>query len=146
MTNHRLVRFDTTALNRALIGFDSLFDNLESRFANQITQNYPPHNVIKHDEDTYEIQMAVTGFDPSEITVEVDQNQLTVKGEHVDVDTDIKQYLHRGLAARNFTRVFPLAEHIEVGEGSIKNGVLTVALKRVVPEELKPRQLTLRVE
>jgi len=146
MTNHRLVRFDTTALNRALIGFDSLFDNLESRFANQITQNYPPHNVIKHDEDTYEIQMAVTGFDPSEITVEVDQNQLTVKGEHVDVDTDTKQYLHRGLAARNFTRVFPLAEHIEVGEGSIKNGVLTVALKRVVPEELKPRQLTLRVE
>lgn len=146
MTNHRLVRFDTTALNRALIGFDSLFDNLESRFANQITQNYPPHNIVKYDEDTYEIQMAVTGFDPLEITVEVDQNQLTVRGEHVDADVDTKQYLHRGLAARNFTRVFPLAEHIQVGEGCIKNGVLTVALKRVVPEELKPRQLAIRVE
>ena len=72
---NQLVRFDTNSLNRALLGFDSLFNDFESRFANQINQNYPPYNVIKHDEDTYEIEIAVTGFDKDEVVVEIDQNQ-----------------------------------------------------------------------
>lgn len=143
---NQLVRFDTAALNRAFVGFDTMFDDLEKRFANQIQTTYPPHNVVKLDEDNYEIQMAVTGFDPEAISVEVNQNQLIVKGEHVEVENEDTQYLHRGLAARNFTRVFPLAEHIEVGTGRIKNGVLKVALKRVVPEALKPRQVKLVAE
>ena len=143
---NQLVRFDTAALNRALIGFDTMFEDLEKRFANQIQTTYPPHNIVKLDDDNYEIQMAVTGFDPEEISVEVNQNQLIVKGEHVEIETEDTQYLHRGLAARNFTRVFPLAEHIEVGTGRIKNGVLKVALKRVIPEALKPRQVKLIAE
>ena len=72
---NQLVRFDTNSLNRALLGFDSLFDNFEQRFANQINNTYPPYNVIKYDEDTYEIEVAVTGFDKDEVTVEIDQNQ-----------------------------------------------------------------------
>jgi molecular chaperone IbpA len=147
---NQIARFDTAALNRALIGFDSLFNDMEKRFANQINNNYPPHNIVKLSEDNYEIQLAVTGFEPSEITVEVDRNQLIIKGQHavevVDDTVEEVEYLHRGLASRDFTRVFPLAEHIEVGEGKIKNGVLKIALKRVIPEALKPRQIPLIAE
>jgi molecular chaperone IbpA len=145
---NQLVRFDTAALanlNRALIGFDTFFENFENRFANQINNNYPPHNILKHDEDTYEIQIAVTGFEPEEISVQVDQNQLIIKGES-SKDAEDVNYLHRGLAQRDFTRVFALAEHIEVGEAKIKNGVLKVEVTRVVPEALKPRVLKIKAE
>ena len=143
---NQLTRFDTAALNRALIGFDTMFEDIERRFANQITSNYPPYNVVKFGDDNYEIQLAVSGFDPAEITVEVNNNQLIVKGQHVDVETEGTTYLHRGLAARDFTRIFPLAEHIEVGEARTKNGVLRIALKRVLPEALKPRILKIKAE
>ena len=145
MTN-QLVRFDTNALNRALIGFDSLFDNFEQRFANQINNTYPPYNILKHDEDTYEIQIAVTGFEKDEVVVEIDQNNLIVKGNKKEVDLKEPTYMHRGLATRDFTRSWQLGEHIEVNEGRIKNGVLTIELKRVVPEALKPRTLKLKAE
>ena len=143
---NQLVRIDTAALNRAFVGFDAMFEDLEKRFSNQIQTTYPPHNVVKLDDNNYEIQMAVTGFDPEEISVEVNQNQLIVKGEHAEVETNDIQYLYRGLAARNFTRVFPLAEHIEVGTGKIKNGVLIIELKRVVPDALKPRVVKITAE
>ena len=143
---NQLARFDTAALNRAILGFDQFFDNFEQRFANQINNNYPPYNIIKHTENSYEIEIAVTGFQPSEVSVEIDQNQLIVKG-HKDRDDDAEQvYLHRGLATRDFTRSWTLAEHMEVGQGSIKNGVLTIQLNRVIPESLKPRTLQLKVE
>lgn len=143
---NQLVRFDTNALNKALLGFDSLFDNFENRFATQIQQNYPPYNILKHNDDSYELEIAVTGFAPEEITVEIDQNQLIVKGERKRDEDAATQYLHRSLATRDFTRTWTLAEHMEVGEGKIKNGVLTVALTRVVPESLKPRQLKITAE
>jgi molecular chaperone IbpA len=143
---NQLVRFDTNALNRALVGFDSLFDNFEQRFANQIQQNYPPYNILKHDDDTYEIEIAVTGFDKDEVIVEIDQNNLIVKGQRKEVDLVEPTYLHRSLATRDFTRSWTLAEHMEVGEGRIKNGVLTIELKRVVPEALKPRVLKLKAD
>jgi molecular chaperone IbpA len=143
---NQLVRFDTNALNRALVGFDSLFDNFEQRFANQIQQNYPPYNILKRDEDTYEIEIAVTGFDKDEVVVEIDQNNLIVKGQRKEVDLVEPTYLHRSLATRDFTRSWTLAEHMEVGEGRIKNGVLTIELKRVVPDSLKPRVLKLKAE
>ena len=145
---NQLVRFDTTtlnALNRALVGFDNIFADLEERNANQLNSNYPPYNLVKRDKDQYEVQVAVTGFDPGEITVEVDQNRLIVKGEvKRNDDQEELNYIHRGLAQRNFTRVLPLAEHIEVGDATIKNGVLSVTLNRVVPESLKPRVLKIK--
>jgi molecular chaperone IbpA len=143
---NQLVRFDTNALNRALIGFDDLFNNFESRFANQINNTYPPYNILKHDDDTYEIEIAVTGFEKDEITVEIDQKNLVVKGSRKEVDITEPTYLHRSLATRDFTRSWQLGEHIEVDEGRIKNGVLTIGLKRVVPESLKPRVLKIKGE
>jgi len=95
---NQLVRFDTNALsqlNRALIGFDDIFNNFETRFANQINNTYPPYNILKHDEDTYEIEIAVTGFEKDEITVEIDQNNLVVKGARKEVDIKEPVYLHR---------------------------------------------------
>lgn len=144
MTNHQLVRFDTAALNRALLGFDSMFVDIEDRLANQ-NNNYPPYNVIKHSEDSYEIEIAVTGFAKDEVTVEINQNQLVVKAER-ETEASDTTYLHRGLASRNFTRSWTLAEHMVVEEGTIRHGVLTIELKRVVPEALKPRVLKIKAE
>lgn len=141
-----LTRFDTTALNRALVGFDTIFNDIERRFASQLNNNYPPYNVLKYDEDTYEIQIAVSGFDTDEVTVEVDQNHLIVKGQRKESSDEAVEYLQRGLAARDFTRTFILAEHMEVGQGHIKNGVLSVKIKRVIPEALKPRLIKITAE
>lgn len=133
-------RFDANALNRALIGFDTMFDQLERRFANQVQNNYPPHNIIRTGENTYLIEIAVAGFGKDEVSVSLENNELSIKGEKTEVDETAEiQYLHRGLASRNFVRVFPLAEHIEVKGAEIKDGILTVKLERIIPEELKPR-------
>ena len=143
----QMVRFDTNALNKALLGFDTLFNDFERRFSNQVNSNYPPYNIIKTGEHTYELQVAVTGFDKTEITVEVDQDNLVVKGQRKNkVDEEEVVYLHHGLASRDFSRLWPLAEHIEVGEAKIKNGVLTISLERIIPETLKPRQLVIKDE
>lgn len=138
-----LTRFDTQALNRALIGFDSLFNDVEKRFANSVQTNYPPYNVLKHDDDHFEIEVAVAGFDREDITIEVDQNLLTIKGTRLKED-DAGKYLHRGLAARDFERSFTLAEHMIVGEAELTNGILSVKLTREVPEALKPRLIAIK--
>jgi molecular chaperone IbpA len=135
--NNQLSRID--ALNRALIGFDTMFDSMERRFANQVSNNYPPHNIIKTGENTYEIQVAVTGFKKSEIAVTVENNILVIKGESLAAEYEPEQYLHRGLATRDFAREFPLAEHIEVIGAEIENGMLMVKLIRNIPESAKPK-------
>ena len=138
-----ITRFDTTALNRALIGFDQLFDNVERRFANQVQNNYPPYNVIKHDDNHFEIEVAVAGFDKEDITVEVDQDQLIIRGKKTPVETEV-QYMHRGLAARDFERTWTLADHMQVGDAELTNGILSVKLTRVIPEALKPRLIAIK--
>jgi molecular chaperone IbpA len=137
MNNNALTRLD--ALNRALIGFDTMFDTMERRFANQVSNNYPPHNIIKTGENTYEIEVAVTGFEKNEISVTVENNVLVIRGESQTEEDLTVQYLHRGLASRDFSREFPLAEHIEVVGAEIKNGMLIVKLIRNVPESAKPK-------
>ena len=140
MNNSSLQRLD--ALNRALIGFDQMFDAFERRAA-QATNNYPPHNILKTGDNQYEIQIAVTGFEKSEISAEVEANVLTVKGESMTSEYSPEQYLHRGLATRDFVREFPLAEHIEVVGAEIKNGMLIVKLVRNIPESEKPRVINI---
>jgi molecular chaperone IbpA len=135
--NNSLTRLD--ALNRALVGFDTMFDQMERRFANSVSNNYPPHNIIKTDENQYEIQIAVTGFNKEEISVTVENNVLVIKGESMTTDYAPEQYLHRGLATRDFVKEFPLAEHIEVVGAETKNGMLTVKLVRNIPESAKPK-------
>jgi molecular chaperone IbpA len=137
---HQVSRMD--ALSRALIGFDQMFDQMERRYSNSVSNNYPPHNILKTGENQYEIQIAVTGFEKSEISVTVESNVLTVKGEGAESVRHEQPeivYLHRGLASRDFVREFPLAEHIEVLGAEIRNGMLIVKLIRNIPESEKPR-------
>ena len=140
MNNNALQRMD--ALSRALVGFDTMFDQFERRYANQVSNNYPPHNILKTGENQYEIQIAVTGFEKSEISVTVESNVLTVAGEGTESirhENPEIVYLHRGLATRDFAKEFPLAEHIEVVGAETKNGMLTIKLVRNVPESAKPK-------
>ena len=137
---HQVSRMD--ALSRALIGFDQMFDQMERRYSNSVSNNYPPHNILKTGENQYEIQIAVTGFEKSEIAVTVESNVLTVKGEGAESVRHEQPeivYLHRGLATRDFVREFPLAEHIEVAGEEIRNGMLIVKLIRNIPESAKPK-------
>lgn len=135
----QLQRFDTQALSRALIGFDRIFDDMERRFANQISSNYPPFNIAKVGENLYDITIAVTGFEKHEVAVTVEANELTVRGERKTEDQPEPEYLHRGLALRDFERTFTLAEHMKVRKAEIKNGILLIQIEREIPEEMKPR-------
>lgn len=137
--NNALTRFDTQALNRALVGFDRLFDTFESRFANQLSNNYPPYNVVKTDEDHYQVEIAVAGFTKDEVSVEVEGEFLTIKGSASKTESTTKQYLHKGLSSRDFVRQFTLAEHMIVKGASIQDGILRVDIERFIPEEKKPR-------
>jgi molecular chaperone IbpA len=145
-----LTRFDTSTLhqlNKALVGFDRIFNDMESRFVNQVSTNYPPYNIEKVGENLYDIVIAVAGFDKNEISVEVDQDQLIIRGEKLyDGKTPSPEYLHRGLAFRDFERKFTLAEHMEILKAEIKNGLLSIRIERKVPEELLPRKITITVQ
>jgi molecular chaperone IbpA len=146
-----LTRFDTNALaqlNRALVGFDRIFDNIETRYANSsASSNYPPYNIEKIGENNYQIVLAVAGFSKAEVSVEIDQDQLIIRGEKTDPLFDATgnhketEYLHRGLALRNFERRFTLAEHMEIETAEICNGLLTIWISRKIPETLLPRKI-----
>jgi len=135
--NNQLTKLD--ALSRALIGFDTMFDQMERRYGNSVNNNYPPHNILRLGDNDYAIQLAVTGFDKTEISVTVENNVLLVKGESMTTDYATEEYIYRGLATRDFVKEFPLAEHIEVVGAETKNGMLTIKLVRNVPESAKPK-------
>lgn len=145
---NQLARFDTTALatlNKALIGFDRLFNDVERRYANSAQNNYPPCNIYRTSDTDYVVEMAVTGFSKDEITVEVDQNELVIKAEAKKTnESEAVEYIHRGLAARDIEKRFGLTEHMEVGEAKVANGLLTVYIKLIVPEAPKPRQIEVK--
>ncbi len=137
MTN--LTRIDVNALSRALVGFDRIFDDMERRFANQLTTNYPPYNIYTRSDNVYDIAIAVTGFEKDEVTVQVEANELSIRGERKESVDPEPEYLYRGLALRDFERTFTLAEHMKVRRAEIKNGILNIQIEREIPEEMKPR-------
>lgn len=134
--------FDFAPYRRSTVGFDRLFDLLESGMRGDASDGYPPFDIVREGEDSYRITIAVAGFRPDEIEVVAQQNQLTVTGKHAE-DGGKGQYLHRGIAARDFERRFQLADFIEVGEAAFDNGLLSIELKRVVPEAMKPRKIAI---
>ena len=134
--------FDIPQLHKFGIGFDSLFDDLQ-RFATQSTSNYPPYNIVKTGENNYQIELAVAGFAEGEIDIQINKNQLTIKGEQKRDDDTSHEYLHRGISSRDFTQTFTLAEHFEVKNASITDGILRVYLEREVPEEAKPKSIAI---
>ena len=133
---------DIPSIHKLGIGFDSMFDEL-ARLTNQGQSNYPPYNVVKHTDDLFTIEVAVAGFTEGEINVELDNRTLIIKGENKRLDSVDVEYLHHGISSRDFTREFPLAEHIEVANASIKDGILSVLLERKIPEEKKPKAIAI---
>ena len=135
--------FDIPQLHKFGIGFDNLFDDLMRVGSLQSNSNYPPHNVIKTGDDTVTIEVAVAGFAEGEIDISLDKRQLVIKGERKREDDSSYEYLHRGISRRDFTHTFSLAEHVEVKNASIQDGILSVYLERYVPEEAKPKAIAI---
>ncbi|WP_137787777.1 Hsp20 family protein [Sphingomonas sp. 3P27F8] len=131
--------FDFAPYRRSTVGFDRLFDLLETS-ARADTDSYPPFDIEQQGEDQYRITLAVAGFRPDEIEIVAQNNQLTVKGSRAD-DGDAGRYLHRGIATRAFERRFQLADFVVVQEASFDSGLLRIALKREIPEAMKPRKI-----
>ncbi len=131
---------DWAPLYRSTVGFDRLFDLLDQATRVEQMNNWPPYNIEKVAEDQYRITMAVAGFTPEEIDMTQHENALIVVGQKASTGEN-GQYLHRGIATRSFKQSFNLADHVKVTGASLENGLLTIELRREVPEALKPRRI-----
>jgi len=134
--------FDPTPLWRSTVGFDRLFDLIDSSLSVAGDDNYPPYNIERTGEDIYRISLALAGFTSEEVTVTTEQNLLTVearKGEKSD-----HQYLYQGISSRPFRRQFSLADYVQVQGASFKDGLLQIDLVREVPEAMKPRRIAIK--
>jgi molecular chaperone IbpA len=136
-------RFDFTPYRRTTVGFDRLFDLLENAGRASSGDNYPPFNIERVSETEYVVTIAVAGFKPEEIDITAQQNLLTVVGQKQLDGNDNRDFLHVGIANRNFERRFQLADHVFVKGADMADGLLTVQLERQVPDELKPRKIPL---
>jgi len=123
------------------VGFDEMFKRLD-HIHNQPNGNYPPYNIIKLSEDKFVIEIAAAGFDKKDFRIDLKDKSLRVKAEK---DTkDERELIHRGIAGRSFERVFALAEYVEVRGAEYKNGILSISLDRVIPEEEKPIEIKVK--
>ena len=136
--------FDFSPLFRSTVGFDRLFDMLDSVAQYDASQSYPPYNIERSDETHYRITLAVAGFGEKDLNVEVREGVLSVQGKRGDEKESDKQgYLYQGIAGRAFERRFQLAENVEVHGARLENGLLHIDLERLVPEERKPRRIAI---
>ena len=132
--------FDYSPFYRATVGFDRVFDLLDN-VAGQSPNGYPPYNIEKAGDNAYRIVMAVAGFAEAELSLTQKENELLVTGQSAPNAYEGKQYLYRGIAGRNFERRFQLADHVKVSGAKLANGLLTIELERVIPEEKKARAI-----
>ena len=130
---------DFSPLYRSVVGFDRLAQLLETASVDQAT-GYPPYNIERTDENAYRVEIAVAGFRPEELNIEVKENLLTVQGRKTANDAE-RRILHRGLAERDFERRFQLADYVIVTEARLADGLLSISLRRELPEALKPRRI-----
>jgi molecular chaperone IbpA len=133
---------DLSPLYRSVVGFDRLASLLDAASVDS-AQGYPPYNIERTDENAYRIEIAVAGFKPDELAIEVKENLLTVQGRKAAND-ETRRYLHRGLAERNFERRFQLADYVVVLDAQLTDGLLAISLRRELPEQLKPRQVEIK--
>ncbi len=130
--------FDLTPLYRSTVGFDRLFSMLDGFEA---APGYPPYNIERTGENDYRITVAVAGFGENDLSIETKENTLTIKGAKQQKEEQTGEVLYQGIAARAFERVFQLAEHVQVKNAALENGLLHVDLVREIPEAKKPRQI-----
>ena len=135
--------FDFSPLYRSAVGFDQLMNVLDAAQKNGTADSYPPYNIEKTGEDSYQITLAVAGFGSSDLDVEVRDGQLVIVGKGATEEQD-NQFLHRGIARRAFDRRFQLADHVEVRAADLVDGLLKVDLVREIPEAMKPRKIDIQ--
>jgi len=133
--------FDFAPYRRSTIGFDRLFDLLENSGLGQGSETYPPFDLIQVDDNHYRISLAVAGFSRDEIDITAQQNQLIVTGKKADDDK--VDYIHRGIANRQFERRFGLADFIKVTDADLQDGLLSIDLVREIPEAMRPRKVSI---
>tara|TARA_Y100001937_G_scaffold56170_1_gene77251 strand:- start:273 stop:710 length:438 start_codon:yes stop_codon:yes gene_type:complete len=142
---NKQIRFTTETLSplfKASVGFDNLVNEFfnEPTFTN--ATGYPPYNISKGKDDVYEITLAVAGFKKDDIDIELEDGTLKINGTSNVLDDD-KEYLHKGIAERNFVRTFKLAEYVEVKSAKLIDGILRVSLVRNVPDAMKPQKISI---
>jgi molecular chaperone IbpA len=135
----RTTTFDFAPLWRSTIGFDRFFDLVDAAQQAGSEDHYPPYNIERLGDDSYQISVAVAGFRPDDIAVTAEQNVLTIEGQKPDKEQ--REYLYRGISARHFKRQFNLADYVQVKNASFENGLLRIELAREIPEAMKPRQI-----
>ena len=139
--------FDIPALHKFGIGFDNMFDDLMRVSTQQSTSNYPPYNIVQINDDEYMISVAVAGFGHDNLSVTKDKKFLIIEGKHatetVEVEDPTYTFLHKGISERSFRREFQLADHVEISNAHLELGILSVYLKREVPEDAKPKTIAI---
>ena len=136
--------FDFAPFRRSTVGFDRLFDMLENGGVGNGGENYPPFDLRKTGENDYQIDLAVAGFKPEEIDITAQQNVLIVSGRKRDESEEKgSDYIYRGIATRSFERRFALADHIQVKDADLKDGLLSIELVREIPEAMKPKKINI---
>jgi molecular chaperone IbpA len=137
--------FDLPALTKFGIGFDNMFDELMRVSAQQSSTNYPPYNIVQINEDEYMISLAVAGFGLDNLSVTKDKKFLIIEGKEYQPDSKkiVPNYLHKGISNRDFRREFQLADHVEISNAHLELGILSVYLKREVPEDAKPKTIAI---
>ena len=135
-------RFDFTPYRRSTVGFDRLFDLLESQARGSTGDNFPPFNIARSGDDNYRITLAVAGFRPQDIDITAQQNLLVVQGRKRDDLDDGSEMLHVGIANRGFERRFELADFVRVERADLADGLLVIDLVREVPEAMKPKKIS----
>jgi len=137
--------FDIPALTKFGIGFDNMFDELMRVSAQQSSTNYPPYNIVQINEDEYTISLAVAGFGLDNLSVTKDKNFLIIEGKEYQSDSEkiVPNYLHKGISNRDFRREFQLADHVEISNAQLELGILSVHLRREVPEDAKPKTIAI---
>ena len=138
---------DIPSIHKFGIGFDNIFNDLD-RLTQANQTNYPPYNIIKQSDNDFSIEIAVAGFREGDISINVEKNILTIKGQQLntldELDKPDVEYLHRGISSRGFVRTFTLADHVEVVGAVNQHGILSINLKRIVPEEELPKSIDIK--
>ena len=129
--------FFTTPMARQFVGFDSLFDELNEVAARK-ESNYPAYNIAKDDEEHYRIELALAGFSANEIAIETEKGVLKIEANKAE---ERANYIHQGIAQRSFSKMFRLAEHMKIDDARFSDGILTIALRREIPEADRPQKI-----
>jgi molecular chaperone IbpA len=141
---YRITTDTLSPLFKASVGFDRLVNDFFNEPAFNNATGYPPYNISKDDKDVYEITLAVAGFKKSDIEIELEDGTLKITGKSEVLNEGEREFLHKGIAERNFVRTFKLAEYVEVKDAKLEDGILRISLFRNVPDAMKPQKISIK--